>query len=96
MVTRNDALVNSLTVYDECKPCFKGHPPIRYSLTGKCVHCHREASKRDKVKVKCKGTMRRLYGLVPFKAFVHLDDIENVEAFCTALRLDRDIPIELG
>ncbi len=92
MITRDYAMVNRLKTYSDCKPCLRGHPACRYTKTGKCVHCHRENAKRDKMSIPTKNSIRRTYGLVPLKEYVHLDDVETVEAFCAALRMDRDIP----
>ena len=95
MVTRNEALQKMLKTYSDCNPCFKGHPPCRYTKTGKCVHCHRDASKRDKMGLKTKNKLRSMHGLVKKSVHIHLDDLEYVEAMLESLLIDRGIPVEI-
>lgn len=95
MISRKVAMVNSLKTYDDCEPCFRGHPPCRYTKTGKCVYCHRLKSKKNRMSLSTKNAVCHKYGLTPIKVFVHFDDIETLESFCAALRLDRNIPVEI-
>lgn len=51
MVTRQEAIEQGLLKYDSTKPCSKGHIGLRYVLSGTCVVCTGEASKRSKARV---------------------------------------------
>ena len=36
---RSEALALGLLLYDDCRPCKRGHASVRYSNTGKCRQC---------------------------------------------------------
>jgi hypothetical protein len=92
MITREEAMVKRIKMYTDCAPCFREHPPCRYTKTGKCVYCHRERAAKDKLSIKTKNSIRRKYGLVQVVEFVPLQDVEAFRAYCMSLRFDRGIP----
>ena len=93
MISKIEAKRNGLKTYNDCSPCYKNHPPCRYTKTGKCVHCHREkASINRQTPPSIRG---QVHGLVYIRQRIHKDDVETVKAFCAALRFDRGIPSDL-
>lgn len=92
MISKEYAMCNRLLTYDDCRPCYRNHPPQRYTKTGKCVYCHREKAKLNKMSPKQLKAHR--LGLVELEVLIHHDDVETFKAFCKALRIDRNIPNE--
>lgn len=92
MISKDYAMCNGLITYDDCRPCYRNHPPQRYTKTGKCVYCHREKSKINKMSPP--QLKARDFGLKKIKVWLHPDDVETVKSMLKALRIDRDIPSE--
>jgi hypothetical protein len=95
MITRDYAMVNRLKIYYDCSSCKKGHPPGRYTKTGRCVYCHRENAKSDNPDRITKKKLKTAYGVLKVYMYVHSEDLPLLEAFAASLRLDRGIILDL-
>lgn len=75
--------------YTTGKPCARGHVAARYTTTGNCVECAREATKKYRVQVA--GTATR-NDPREFKALMHPDDHEQMVALANFLNQARGLP----
>lgn len=83
--TRTEALRLRLHKYYTGEPCKKGHLMFRYTLTGACGGCIAEYSRQQYLKRKnVRGCRLNVY-------LEHRDDVRLVQAYATALNLDRKI-----
>lgn len=87
MISKDYAMCNKLITYDDCRPCYRNHPPQRYTKTGKCVYCHREKAKINRRSLNQHKAHE--LGLVQMEVLVHPDDVETVKSLIKALRIDR-------
>lgn len=85
VMSRDEARAAGLKRYWTGSLCVRGHVSQRYTSSGACVECCMEnmaAAAERRVR-------RDVYGLVEHTVHVHQDDVDKLEAYATALRLER-------
>lgn len=76
--------------YMSGKSCKYNHQDLRYTKSGVCVECHKNRSKLRAEAIR-KDFIQCGYGLKAVTVHVHPDDVEQLEGFAKALKLDRGI-----
>lgn len=73
VMTRKEAISKGLLNYSTGKPCLKGHPPLRSTRTGACVHCNRLRGRKLREQIN-RSYIERQLGYIKVEYEIHSAD----------------------